>query len=54
MAYVLRFIKACKTNDITFTSNAAELNHAELCWIGCVQSQESFKDEIQCILKSDP
>jgi len=52
-AYVLRFIKGCrkgKTNDSTITLNAVELNHAEMCWIGCVQLQ-TFKE---CILKSNP
>ncbi|XP_065886647.1 uncharacterized protein [Dysidea avara] len=54
-AYVLRFINACRkdtTNDSTINLSAAELNHAEKCWIRCVQSQ-SFKEEIQCILKGD-
>ena len=51
----MRFIKACRkgaTNDSTINLNATEVNHAEVCWIGCVQSQ-NFKEEIECILKDD-
>ena len=40
------------TNDGTINLSAAELNHADMCWIGCVQSQ-SFKEEKQYILKGD-
>ena len=38
-AYVLQFIKSCRkgaTNDSTINLNATEVNHAEMCWIGCV------------------
>ena len=53
--FVLQFIKACRRgtlNNNTINLSATELDHAEMCWIRCVQSQ-SFKEEIQCLSKGD-
>ena len=55
IGYVLRFIKARRRgtpNNSTINLSATELDHAEMCWIRCVQSQ-SFKEEIQCLSNGD-